>query len=213
MDNIIPGSDKRGRRAGRSVPDKVLDQILGKAKMPKNKQTNPRGTKQKKTVLKEGRNSPGMRNPRGGRYMEESAAEQLSFDEPGAPSQPPPTSRGRDIYNERAMRGRDLGTFPKKGMSGVVRDTIASIGDKKFFSMPIAQAGEIMGIPTKGMEAYNSLDPKLRKEFWMAYGTNSNDPKGVLNTVITGNVGDEKFTLEDEEDVGEVEPDDDEDDE
>lgn len=194
----------------RTIPDKVLEQILGKSTQPRPKGQKGR-EKQKKTIVKEGRNSPGnYNNPRGGRYMEESAGEQLSFNEPGAPSQPPPTSRGRDIFNERARRGRDLGTFPNKGMGGVVRDTIKGVGEKKFLSMPITDAADIMGISSKGMEAYNGLDDKMKMKFWRAYSEDSKNPKMVLDTLVAGVTGDPNYKVEDDGD--DVEPDNDEDD-
>jgi hypothetical protein len=186
----------------RQVPDKILELVLGQ-----NTQPRPQGQKgrekQKKTVIKEGRKSPGnYRNPRGGRYLEQGVPEQMEADV-GEMPQPGPTSRGRDIYNERAMRGRDLGNFPKKGMSGVVRDVIDSVGKDKFLKMSYDKAFEIMGIPTnpKMQEMYDQLDPKERLSFWKAYGKDSSNPEKALTSVVAKTVGDPDFELEpDEED-------------
>lgn len=100
---------KYPRYGGRKVSEDILKQILGKEKSPvADRQKGGRKEIQKRTMLKQGRKDPGMKNPRGGRNLSEDMPSQMKGGVGTHPQEGPQTEVQRGVIS------RVLGNENKK---------------------------------------------------------------------------------------------------
>jgi len=183
---------KKSRPMSRTIPDFILDQILGKDKMmvastrtlKSGDPAQPRSM-MKKTVMKRGREAGGPINPRGGRYKSETLRDQLDSGV-GTHPEEGPSSRYRNLYNENVVKKEKRKDFPDaQAYPKLAEETINQIGRDTFLKMPYTQAAEILGIKG-GMDenAYATLKPNQKSSFWTSAAQDmKRAPIDILNEV------------------------------
>jgi len=192
----------------RQVPNWLLDEILGnegRAKTKKDGTPSKAKPKQYKTMVKEGRKDPGMKNPRGGRYLNQTSREQLTAPVGGMP-QPGPESIANMIMNEGIMRREGRRGFDKndpKVMANLRKDTIEGVGKDEFLAIPDPlQAAEMIGMEIEAsdrdIQKYQALKPTQRMTFWNRVIKNPDAPiSEMFNSIGAKEDGKKKLTLDD----------------
>lgn len=95
-----PSGEKKYSRYGstRKVPEWILKQVLGDEKSPvSNRAKGGRKEVLKRSMLKQGRKDPGMKNPRGGRNLSQDIRQQLEGGPGDSPQEGPQTQTQRDV--------------------------------------------------------------------------------------------------------------------
>ena len=158
----------------RQVPNRVLDEILGKDTMSRDV-SNPKARKvQKKTIIKEGRKGGGYNNPRGGDFTSRDVYEQLEAPVGGLPEETGRSVADRIFANGLPSR-ENRGGYDKNDPQlarNIQKDAVTQMGGS-FTKGGLYEAANMLGIEEDFADAdvqnYASLAPQQKQKAWSRY--------------------------------------------
>jgi hypothetical protein len=158
----------------RQVPNRVLDEILGKDTMSRDVSDLKARKVQKKTIIKEGRKGGGYNNPRGGDFTSRDVYEQLEAPVGGLPEETGRSVADRIFANglpSRENRGGYDKNDPKLARN-IQKDAVGQMGGS-FTKGGLYEAADMLGIEEDfaddEVQAYASLAPQQKQKAWTRY--------------------------------------------